>query len=402
MSEAVAVIGGGISGVQAALDLANAGIEVHLIERSPSLGGHMAQLDKTFPTNDCAACILSPKLVEVYRHPLVKVWTLTEVTGLEGDSPDFRLKVRVSSRYVDEDKCVGCGECSLKCPVKLENEFDMGMGLRKAIYIPFPQAVPLKYSIDASECLMLTEGRCGICQKVCPADAIEFDMKEREEALGVGAVIVATGFDQFDPDAILPYNYSGDPDILTALQFERILSPSGPTGGKLVCRDGRPPRRIVFVQCVGSRDRSHCEHCSRFCCMASLKQAVVAMEHEPLIEEVTICYIDLRTYGKDYDRYGKRARSEGIRLLKGRVAEIALDPKVVLVEDVESGTLDELGADMVVLAVAAIPSTGTEQLADALGIELGSDGFLDVRTSGEGAVRKCSGPVRSSPSSSTR
>lgn len=386
MSEAIAVIGGGITGVQTALDLANAGIEVHLIERSPSLGGHMAQLDKTFPTNDCSVCILSPKLVEAYRHQLIRVWTMADVIGLEGEAPELSLRIRVRPRYVDEEKCVGCGECSQKCPVSVDSEFDMGLGTREAICVPFAQAVPLKYAIDTRHCLMLTKGRCGVCQKICPADAIDFTMEEREEILDVGAVIIATGFDQLDPKEIAPYRYGQSPDLVTGLEFERLLSPSGPTGGRLLKKDGSTPRRLIFVQCAGSRDTNHCEYCSRFCCMASLKQAMVAIEHEPLLEELTVCYMDMRSYGKDYDRYRERAAEQGIRLLKGRVSEVVTDPLGVRVEDVRSASIEDIEADMVILAMAAVPSTGTMELAKSMGVECGGDGFIRTKASAEGAL----------------
>ena len=386
MSEAVAVIGGGISGVQASLDLAKAGVNVHLIERGPSLGGHMAQLDKTFPTNDCSACILSPKLVEAYRHPLIKVWTLTEATELQGCPPNLTLRVRVKPRFVREDRCVGCGECASKCPSAVESEFELGLGRRKAIYIPFAQAVPLKYTIDPEHCLKITRNRCGNCQKVCPADAVDFDMEEREEELEVGAVIVSTGFDQLDPKKIAPYRYGEDPNVLTALEFERLLGPSGPTGGQLVMKDGSIPRRLIFIQCAGSRDRNYCEHCSRFCCMASLKQAMIALEHESSIEEVTVCYMDLRTYGKDFDRFRDRALEKGIRLIRGRPAEVKIDPLGVSMEDVEGDTIVEIQADMVILAMAATPSSGTAELADTLGIELEENGFIKTVLSRDGTL----------------
>jgi len=386
VTEAVAVIGGGISGVQAALDLAAAGVKVHIIERSPSLGGRMAQLDKTFPTNDCSACILSPKLVEAYRHPLINVWTMAEARGLKGEAPDLRLSVGVRPRYVNEERCVGCGECARTCPIKVESEFDMGLGERKAIYTPFAQAVPLKYAIDPLYCLRITRDRCGLCEEVCPADAIDYTMEAREEEIEVGAVVVATGFDQYDPHELGQYRYGETPDVVTALGFERLLSPSGPTGGKLVRSDGSIPRRIVFVQCAGSRDINHCPYCSRFCCMASLKEAMIALEHEPQVESITICYIDLRTYGKDFDRYGERAREKGIALLKGKVSEVVHDPLAVRVEDIESGENREIAADMVVLAMAAVPSSGTDELAEILGIEVGDDGFFKPLVSGEGAL----------------
>jgi heterodisulfide reductase subunit A len=381
MPAVVAVIGGGIAGVQAALDLANAGVQAYLIERGPSLGGRMAQLDKTFPTNDCSTCILSPKLVEAARHPLIKIMTLSEVIGLDGDSPDFVLTVCHRPRYVREEKCVGCGICAEKCPTRVSSEFDMGLGDRKSIYIPFAQAVPLKYAIDPERCLFLTKGRCGICKKVCPAGAVDFEMSETTEKIEVGAVIVATGYDQLDPSLLANYGHGVHPGVLTGLEFERLLNPSGPTRGRLVVPGTeRPPRSVVFAQCIGSRDSRFCAHCSRFCCMASIKQALVALEHEPSIESIHICYIDLRTYGKDFDRYRDRAGEEGVKFLKGRVAEVSGDDTSleVKVEDIASGEIEIIDADIVVLAMAAVPSRGVMELADTLGIEVGEDGFIKV------------------------
>ena len=379
MPAAVAVIGGGITGVQAALDVANAGVPVYLIERGPSLGGHMAQLDKTFPTNDCSTCILSPKLVEAARHALITVLALSDVVALEGTSPDFVMTVRRRPRYVDEGKCVGCGLCAEKCPMSVPNEFDLGLADRKAIHVPFPQAVPLKYAIDAEHCLYLKKGRCGLCKKVCPSGAIDFDQKEVVDRIEVGAVIVASGFDQLPPSLLPSLGHGVYPGVLTALEFERLLSPSGPTGGRLFVPGSLdPPRSIVFAQCIGSRDDRHCAHCSRFCCMASLKQALVAVEHEPSIHSLSICYLDLRTYGKGFDAYRERALASGIKLVKGKVAEVTPQDKglTALVEDIHGGGVLRLDADLIVLAMAARPSEGVKELSRALGVGLEADGFI--------------------------
>jgi len=382
MTDAVAVIGGGIAGIQASLDLASAGVTVHLIERSPYLGGKMAQLDKTFPTNDCSTCILAPKLAEVCRHPHIHVHTLTEVFSLKGKSPDFSLTIRERARFVHEDRCIGCGACAERCPVRLSDEFDLGLSNRKAIYLPYAQAVPMVYTIDPEHCLMLTKGRCGNCREACPAEAIDYEMEDRYTELDVGAVIVTAGFDQMDPAGLAAYHHGEHPDIITSLQLERLLSPSGPSGGRLVRpSDGRPPRSIAFVQCAGSRDVRGYQHCSRFCCMASLKQAMVATEHEAL-DRITICYLDLRTYGKGFDAYRERAASS-VRMLRGRVAEVIPgDPVRLRAEDTESDERGDITADLVVLSMAAAPPEGLGRLAGVLGFTIGSDGFIQTSHSG--------------------
>jgi heterodisulfide reductase subunit A len=408
----VAVIGGGISGVQAALDVANAGVRVLLIEKGPALGGHMAKLDKTFPTNDCSACILSPKLVEASRHPLITIMTMSEVIALDGEAPNFKLTIRKAPRYVREDRCVACGICAEKCPVKVSNEFDEGLGERKAIYLPYPQALPLKYLIDSSHCLFLNKERCGVCSKVCPANAVDFDVKPVTEVLEVSSIIVAAGFELLNPCELLPLQCLQHPRIITSLEFERLLSASGPTGGKLIIpRINTAPKRIVFAQCVGSRDSRFRPYCSRFCCMTSIKQGLVALEHEPSIEDIWICHMGLRTYGKGFDRYLARARKEGIKFVKGKVAEILEGGErlQVRVEDVRTGMIESLEADMVVLAIAASPPKGLSDLAKVLGIKIARDGFIatekpfSVKTTREGifAAGCCTGPKDISDSVAT-
>ena len=408
----VAVIGGGISGVQAALDVANAGVRVLLIEKGPALGGHMAQLDKTFPTNDCSACILSPKLVEASRHPLITIMTMSEVIALEGEAPNFKLTIRKMPRYVREDRCVACGICAEKCPVKVSNEFDEGLGERKAIYLPYLQAVPLKYLIDSFHCLFLNKKKCGVCSKVCPANAVDFDAKPVTEVLEVSSIIVAAGFELLNPSKLLSLQCVQNPRILTSLEFERLLSASGPTGGKLIIPGlNRAPKRIVFAQCVGSRDSRFRPYCSRFCCMTSIKQGMVALEHEPSIESIWICHMGLRTYGKGFDRYLARARKEGIKFIKGKVAEILEDGEgvQVRVEDVRTGMIELLKVDMVVLAIAASPPKDLSDLAKVLGIKIASDGFIatdkpfSVKTAREGifAAGCCTGPKDISDSVAT-
>ncbi|MCK5559488.1 MAG: CoB--CoM heterodisulfide reductase iron-sulfur subunit A family protein, partial [Thermoplasmata archaeon] len=308
MTKGVVVIGGGIAGIQAALDLADSGVKVYLIERSPSLGGRMAQLDKTFPTNDCAMCILSPKLVTASRHKNIELLTLSEVKKVEGEAGDFKVTVVRHPRYVDESKCVGCGACAEKCPAKTPNEFDLGRAYRKAIYIPFPQATPMKYTVDKINCLyfkMLAkgkEGACLLCEKVCEAEAIDHKMEGSEIELEAGSIIVATGFDMIDPHIRTEYGYGIHENVVTALEFERLLNASGPTKGRITrLSDGNVPKRIAFIQCYGSRDLHYgCKYCSRVCCMYAMKEAILAKEHEKEIEDITIYYMDIRAYGKGF------------------------------------------------------------------------------------------------------
>jgi heterodisulfide reductase subunit A2 len=289
----VAVIGGGVAGIQAALDIADHGVRVHLIEREPSIGGHMAQLDKTFPTNDCSMCILSPKMVDVARHPNVIVHTLTEVTGITGDVGDFTLSAVRHPRYVDENACNGCGDCTDICPVEVYNTFDAGVGVRKAIYKPHPQVVPNITIRDAVHCI-----DCGLCYDICGKDAILREEKEQEVTLHVASVVIATGYRTFDAEKKTTFGYLRHPDVITSLEFERLINASGPTGGKIKClSDGTSPDHIVFIQCFGSRDiPEHRPYCSGVCCMYAIKNAILIKEKNP-DTTVTICYMDITGTG---------------------------------------------------------------------------------------------------------
>jgi heterodisulfide reductase subunit A-like polyferredoxin len=385
------VIGGGIAGIQASLDLANSGIKVYLVERSSSLGGRMAQLDKTFPTNDCAMCILSPKLVEVARHPNIELLTLSEVTNVEGSMGNFLVTVLKHPRFVDEDKCVGCGECADKCPVKVPNEFDIDLAIRKAIYVPFPQAVPLKYRIDNKNCLYFKlrkkpiidkKGRCMLCVKHCEAKAIDHEMKPEELYLNVGAIVIATGFELIDPQIRSEYGYGVFENVITSLQFERLLSASGPTGGNVVRpSDNTPPKNIAFVQCFGSRDQNRgCKYCSRVCCMYTMKEAMLAMEHDSSMENLSIFYMDIRAYGKGFENYYTNAKKD-INFFRGRPAEIIEDTLtkdiIVRVENTEIGKTDRIRTNLLVLSPAIVPSNGTKELAKVLGVKLDEYGFIE-------------------------
>ncbi len=378
----IAVLGGGIAGIQAALDLANAGARVVLVEREPAIGGKMAALDKNFPTLDCSICIEAPKISEAIRHPNIEVLTLAEVTGLSGSAGDFTLSLEKKARYVT-DACTRCNECSLVCPQVRSNEFDVGIGARKAIYTPFAQAEPGAYVIDTEACLNEPPNYlpCGRCTTACLPKCIDFSMPARQSLTRrVAAVVVATGFDMFDASRIPEYGYGTHPDILTAMEFERLLNAAGPTSGDIVRPSGAGhPHKALFVLCVGSRDERFCHYCSRVCCMYSLKEAFQAKEHG--VEDVTILYMDLRAYGKNFDAFLDRTREEGVRMVRGRPASIAGADGAVRVryEDTAAGEVRDERFDLVVLAPAMMPSKGAPALAGALGIGLDGDGFVETR-----------------------
>ncbi len=357
---AVLVVGGGVAGVQAALDLAAGGFYVHLVEQGPAIGGVMAQLDKTFPTNDCSMCILSPKLVEVGRELNINLLTLSEILEISGEPGDFHVRIRKHPRYVDEDKCIACGQCAAKCPKQVPNEFDRGLSKRKAIYLLYPQAVPLKYAIDPRHCIWLKKpGRCGFCAKVCPAGAINFEQKPEEFELKVGAVVMAPGFDTFDPSGLDNFGYRRLPYVMTAHEFERLLSASGPTKGELIRpSDGRVPRKVAWIQCVGSRDinRAKVPYCSSVCCMYALKQAVIAKEHVKGDFSASIFYMDMRTMGKGFEAYLERAKRLGVKLVRARVHTVLPnEDKLILHYVDEDGSLKDEPFDLVVLSLGLRP-----------------------------------------------
>jgi heterodisulfide reductase subunit A len=311
--------------MQASLDIADKGFRVILVEREPTIGGHMAQLDKTFPTLDCSSCILTPKMVEVGSHPNIELMTYSEVTEIRGKVGDFQITISKKPRYVDATKCTACALCAEACVQgeKIPNEFDMGIGNRSAAYIPFPQAVPQKYVIDPNHCLMLTRGKCGKkpkCQKACSPNAIDFMQQEETITTRAAVIVAATGYDQFDPKLKPEYGYGRYENILSGIEFERLCSASGPTKGKIIV-NGREPKRVVFIQCVGSRDKTvGNEYCSRVCCMYTAKQAHLVREHIP-DARITICYMDIRAFGKGYEEFYDRVQRENILFRRGNPSD---------------------------------------------------------------------------------
>jgi heterodisulfide reductase subunit A len=371
------ILGGGIAGISAALDLADMGFKVYLVERSESIGGHMAQLDKTFPTLDCSICIEGPKMVDVSRHPNIEIISYADVLSVGGFVGNFKVKVRKNPRYIIADNCTGCGECRDVCPIEFPNEWDLNMGVRKAISVPFDQAVPLVYTIDMDHCI-----ECYKCVDACGArQAINFDQKPEEIELEVGTIIVSTGFDIYIPNDTSLYGYGRFDNVITALEFERLILAAGPTGGKVIrASDGEKPHSVVFIQCVGSRDVNKYEYCSGFCCMYSLKNSILLKEKYKNDVEVYILYMDMRTHFKGYEEFYRRARDLGINFIRGRVSKILEDSKtknlIVHAEDMTLGEPLELEAELVVLSTAAIPSKGTDEMARILSVTRGADGFF--------------------------
>ncbi len=386
LTGAVMVVGGGIAGAQAALDAAELGFYVYLVEKQPSIGGIMAQLDKTFPTNDCAMCILSPKLVECGRHLNIKLLTMSDVERVDGEAGNFTVTVRERPRYVNFEKCIACGLCAEKCPRKVDNEFNQGLDKRKAAYVMYPQAVPLKYLIDGENCTYFLKGKCRACEKFCPAGAIDLEQKEKTHTIEVGSIILAPGAKPFDPGLTDTYGYGKLPNVVTSMEFERILSASGPYEGHLVRpSDRKECRRIAWLQCVGSRDMhegSH-EYCSGVCCTYAIKEAVIAREHSKSGLEAAIFYMDMRTYGKDFERYYDRARNEmGVRFIRSRIHSV--QPAGPGSEDLRLDFVDESGKlqseifDLVVLSQGLEAPEGVVNLAEKLQIKLNHGDFAQT------------------------
>ena len=382
------VVGGGIAGIQAALTMADAGKDVILVEREPSIGGHMAMFDKTFPTLDCAACILTPKMTAVKLHPNIKLLTYSTVESVEGSVGSYHVKVRRKPRYIDESLCVGCMLCIEGCVftrARFPNPFDQGLGSRKPVWVPFAQAVPPIPVIDPETCLEVARGKCKKgCVDACgERSAIKFDQQETVEEYDVGAIIITTGFKAFDPSVIPYYGYGKYPNVYTSLEVERLLNAGGPTAGKLTLRDGSTPKRVGIVHCVGSRDRNYHAYCSRVCCMYALKLAHLVREKTGA--EVYNCYIDIRTPGKGFEEFYNRVQDEGVHFIRGKVADItpaggdAADGNGALtmqVDDTLLGSIRKLDVDMVILAVALEPQEDANDVRRAFGISCSAEGFF--------------------------
>ena len=376
----VLVIGGGIAGIQASLDLAEVSVRVHLVEKSPTIGGHMAQLDKTFPTNDCSTCILSPKMVDCARHPNITIHTLSEVQAVSGEAGDFTVRMFKKARYVDETACTACGDCAQVCPIVKRDEFQMGLSTRRAIYIPFAQAIPQAYLVNRDDCLGDDPIVCGRCIEACQKQCIDFDMQDEVIELPVGAIIVAVGMETFDPVALTEYGYTRYENVITGLEFERLACASGPSGGHLIrLTDREEPKVIGFIQCVGSRNLKYQRFCSSVCCMQATKEAVLAREHSPDVESY-IFYTDLRASGKGFREYIDRAQREyGVEYIRGRVAHIEENEGGRLVfhyEDAATFRPQQMEVDLAVLATSLIPGPGVAALAEILGLELDEYGFF--------------------------
>lgn len=389
------VIGAGIAGIQAALDIADAGFKVYVVEKTPSVGGHMSQLDKTFPTLDCSACILTPKMVDVANHPNIELMTYSQVEEVTGFVGNFKAKIRKKARYVDFSKCTGCGVCAENCRLagRIPSEFDEAMGNRSAIYLPFPQAVPAKYTIDPERCLQLSKGKCGkegpACAEACTAGAVNFEQEDEMVEIECGTIIVATGYDVFDAARKPEYGWSDYDNVITGLEFERLVSASGPTGGKpLLGRDkkgegGYLPTKVAFIHCVGSRDKSvGNEYCSRVCCMYLAKQAHLIRDKLP-DADITVYYMDVRAFGKGFEEFYDRVRREGVQYVRGNPSEIYkknVDPEdhtlIIKVEDTLTATALEAEADMVVLGVGLEPRKDVREIIDLFKLSQSADGFF--------------------------
>ena len=380
MHKRVLVVGGGIAGIQASLDLAEMNIEVYLIEKGPSIGGRMTQLDKTFPTNDCAMCILAPKLVEAGAHPYIKIITNAELESITGQAPDFQATILKKPRYVNEEKCTGCGICMAKCPVRIPDEYNKGLSKTKCIHIPFPQAVPAIAIMDKESCVYHKRGKCRNCEKFCEMKAIDFNQKEETIKINMGSVILALGSEEFDATLKDEYGYKTFPNVMTSIEFERILSASGPTQGHILRpSDGKEPKSIAFIQCVGSRDMQlGNEYCSAICCMQATKDVILVREHLSQVK-TSVFYMDMRAYGKDFDKFVDRAKNDyQARFIHARISSIEVNPStenLIIQYATDEGRIKREEFELVVLSVGLLSTGRIKETAEKLNIELNECGF---------------------------
>jgi len=383
----VLIVGGGVAGIQAALEIADSGSHVYLVEREPSIGGHMAQFDKTFPTLDCSACILTPKMFTIGSHPKITLLTWSEVEKVEGYVGNFSIQIRKRARKINEELCTGCLVCQEKCPKKVVDKvFEIGRANRKAVYVPFPQAVPKYPVIDTENCTFFQKGKCKICEHFCPTKAIDFAQEDQTLNVNVGNIILATGYDLFDCGRMSQYGYGVLPNVITSLEFERMTNASGPTGGKVLLKDGKTaPKSVGIIHCVGSRDKNYHEYCSSICCMQSLKFAHLA--HEKTEAKVYNFYIDIRTAAKTYEEFYQRIQDEGTIFIRGKVGEVTdvargveeEDKLVVQVFDTLLGMQRRIPVDMVILSAALEPRFDAKEVGKKFGISCAADGWLIER-----------------------
>ena len=395
----ITIVGGGIAGIQTALDIANSGFKVYLVEEKPSLGGVMAQLDKTFPTNDCSACMMGPKLVETANHPNIEIFSYTDILNVDGEAGCFQLTLKKKARGVDSERCVGCGLCAEKCPVKVSDPFNLDLNNRKAIYVSYPQAVPLVYTIDKEHCRYFTKGKCRICEKLCENKAVLFIQEDEIVQLETGAVILAPGFEPFDACLKGEYGYRRWPNVITSLEYERILSAAGPFQGHIQrVSDGKTPKRIAWIQCAGSRD-SHMgkEYCSSVCCMYATKQAMITKEHDGDID-TAVFYIDIRAHGKGFDRFYERSKSENnVRYIRSMISRVIPNPEddtLSISYTTQEHNLREETFDMVVLSIGLYPNSSAIGLAERMGLKLDTHGFfitdpMDMVTTSRKGIYVC-------------
>jgi heterodisulfide reductase subunit A len=391
VEQATLVIGGGIAGIQAALEIAYSNNPVYLVEKSGTIGGKMATFDKTFPTLDCAACILTPKMVEVNQNPNIRLMTYCEVMDVKGIPGKYSVKILKKARRVNISTCIGCGTCAEKCPAQAPSEFDAGTTMRKSIYIPFPQAVPNKYMIDAESCIYIKNGKCKACTKACPVpDCINLDEKDQEVTLEVGNIIVATGYKVFDAKRMPQFGYGVFPNVLTSLEFERLLNASGPTSGNITYRsqdkkgnwifspESEKPESLAIIHCIGSRDKNYNKYCSRVCCMYSLKFAHLILDKLP-DAQVYEYFIDMRAFGKGYEEFYERIKEEGVSIIRGKSAKVEEKNGKLQIrgEDIILSKIIENPVDMVILSVGLEPSEDTERLCNILGIPLSEGGWME-------------------------